>query len=77
MKYNKIIGVEPGSIAEECAIGQGDTLISIDGTEVKDILQYKFLCAAEELEIEILKANGDTEVIEIEKEEYILSIDII
>ncbi|MBR5586747.1 MAG: DUF512 domain-containing protein [Clostridia bacterium] len=70
MKYNKITGVEPGSIAEECGIGAGDTLVSIDGTQVKDILQYKFLCAVEELEIEILKANGDTEVIEIEKDEY-------
>ena len=70
MKYNKIAGVEPGSIAEECGIGPGDTLVSIDETQVKDILQYKFLCAAEELEIEILKSNGDTEVIEIEKDEY-------
>jgi len=70
IKYNKIIGIEPGSIAHEAGIMPGDTLVSIDRTAVEDILQYKFLCAAEELEVEILKANGDTEIIEIEKDEY-------
>lgn len=68
--YNKVIGVDPGSIAEEAGIEAGDTLISIDDTKVADILQYKYLCAAEELTVEILKASGDTEFIEIEKYEY-------
>ena len=70
MKYNKIKGVEPFSIAEEAGIVAGDTLVSIDNTKVEDILQYKYLCAAEELTIEILKLGGDTEFIEIEKDEY-------
>lgn len=69
-KYNRIIGVDAGSIAEEAGIMPGDMLEKIDGKEVKDILQYKYLCAAEELEIEILKENGDREIIEIEKDEY-------
>ncbi|MBR6523162.1 MAG: DUF512 domain-containing protein [Clostridia bacterium] len=69
-EYNKIKGVEPMSIAEEAGITAGDTLVSIDDTKVEDILQYKYLCAAEELTIEILKKNGDTEFIEIEKDEY-------
>ena len=68
--YTKIIGVEPGSIAQEAGIEAGDTLVSIDDTKVADILQYKYLCAAEELTLEILKENGDTEFIEIEKYEY-------
>lgn len=69
-KYNRIIGVDPGSIAEEAGIMPGDALEKIDGKKVSDILQYKYLCAAEELEIEILKENGDREIIEIEKDEY-------
>ncbi len=68
--YNKIIGVDPGSIAEEAGICAGDTLVAIDDTKITDILQYKYLCAAEELDLEILKANGDREIIEIEKDEY-------
>ena len=68
--YKKILGVEPGSIAEEAGISAGDSIVSIDGTKVEDILQYKYLCADEEIELEILKANGDTEIIEIEKDEY-------
>ena len=69
-KYNRIIGVDAGSIAEEAGIMPGDALEKIDGKAVKDILQYKYLCATEQLEIEILKAHGDTEIIEIEKDEY-------
>ena len=69
-EYNKVKGVEPFSIAEEAGIAAGDTLISIDDTKLEDILQYKYLCAAEELTLEILKSNGDTEFIEIEKDEY-------
>ena len=68
--YNKIIGIEPGSIADEAGIKPGDSLVSIDGTKVEDILQYKYLCATEELEVEILKADGATEIIDIEKDEY-------
>ena len=69
-EYNRIKGVEPFSIAEEAGIAEGDTLVSIDNTKVEDILQYKYLCAAEELTLEILKTNGYSEFIEIEKDEY-------
>lgn len=68
--YKLISGTAPGSIAEEAGIEKGDTLKFINGKPVLDILEYKFLCAAEFLTLTVEKANGETEEIEIEKDEY-------
>jgi putative radical SAM enzyme (TIGR03279 family) len=64
----KISKVYPNSIAEEVDIEVGDTLISINDTSVKDIIDYKFLLADEYIEIEIEKPDGEIWSIEIEKE---------
>ena len=40
-----------GSIAEEGGILPGDTLISINGTAIKDIFDYHFLSQSSQLEI--------------------------
>ena len=60
--------VIPDSIAEEMKIEAGDKLISINGTEVKDIIDYKFLLADEFVDVEIEKSNGEIWNLEIEKE---------
>ena len=71
MKNYKLIGgAAPGSIAEEVGIEKGDTLKLINGKPVLDILEYKFLCAAEFLTLTVEKADGETDEIEIEKDEY-------
>jgi putative radical SAM enzyme (TIGR03279 family) len=56
------------SIAEEMEIEVGDKLISINGTEVKDIIDYKFLLSDEFVDVEIEKLNGEVWNLEIEKE---------
>ena len=60
--------VIPDSIAEEMEIEAGDKLISINGTEVKDIIDYKFLLADEFVDVEIEKMNGEVWNLEIDKE---------
>lgn len=65
---NEIAKVMAGSIAEEVGIEVGDKLISIDGNEVKDIIDYKFLVTDEELLIEVEKKHGEVWEIEIEKD---------
>ncbi len=72
MKQNKIIieKVLPFSIAEEAGIESGDILISINGEEIKDIFDYRFLMADEELVVEIQKNDGEIWEIEIEKDLY-------
>ncbi|NEZ45997.1 DUF512 domain-containing protein [Clostridium niameyense] len=64
----EIIKVERGSIAEELEIEPGDFLVNINGKEVKDIIDYKFLIVDEYLEVEIEKKNGEIWELEIEKE---------
>ena len=34
--------VEKGSIAEELGLEAGDTIIKINNTEIKDVLDYRF-----------------------------------
>ncbi len=60
--------VLPGSIAEELEIEPGDELISINDTEVGDILDYRFLCNEEFLTLVIRKGNGEEWEMDIEKE---------
>jgi putative radical SAM enzyme (TIGR03279 family) len=64
----RISKVYPDSIAEEMEIEPGDKLLSINGTEVKDIIDYKYLMADEYIEIEIEKKDGEVWTLEIEKD---------
>ncbi len=54
-KKNIIEKVRHNSIAEEIGIETGDVLISINGKEVKDIIDYKFLISDEYILVEIEK----------------------
>ena len=42
-KENVIISVEEGSIAEEIGIEPGDILVSINGKEIKDVFDYRYM----------------------------------
>ena len=63
-----VSGVERNSIAEELEIEEGDILLTIDGVELKDLIDYKYYVNSELLTIEIKKKNGEIEEIEIEKD---------
>lgn len=63
-----ITGVEKGSIAEELQLEPGDELLSINGQEIEDILDYHFLSEDEYLEILIRKADGEEWLLEVEKD---------
>jgi putative radical SAM enzyme (TIGR03279 family) len=63
-----ITAVEPDSIAAEIGFEAGDRLVSINGQRPRDLIDYRFLCADEVLELEVLDARGKTHHIEIEKD---------
>ena len=65
---NIIKKVDLGSIAEEVGIEVNDVLLSINGTPIDDIIDYKFLAADEEVLLEIEKTDGEVWEYEIEKE---------
>ena len=47
----RITSVEPGSPARRARIHKGDTLISINGNAITDVLDYQFYMTDEHLEI--------------------------
>ena len=63
-----IIGVIPGSIAEEMAIEAGDTLLLINGQEIQDIIDYQFYSQDDFIVVELKKTNGELWSLEIEKD---------
>lgn len=64
----KIEGVAPGSIFEELEIEKGDTLLTINGMPVADIMDYRYLQADEQLMIEIEKPGGEMWELDVEKD---------
>lgn len=64
----QITGVIPGSIAAEVGFEPGDRLVSINGQAPRDLIDYRFLCADEVLDLEVLDAQGRTHQVEIEKD---------
>ena len=64
----KISGVVEGSIAEELELADGDELLAIDGVVPQDMIDYNYLCKDEIITLEIKKANGELEEIELEKD---------
>ena len=63
-----IVKVEASSIADEVGLVPGDTLLSIDGKEINDILDYHFWVRSDQLELRLKKANGNIWAVEVEKD---------
>lgn len=60
--------VDPGSIGEETGIEKGDMLLDINGKLPRDIIDYRWAAADEEIKLKILKKNGYLWEIDIEKD---------
>ena len=53
----KITDILPDSIASSVGIKKNDILVSINGFEINDVLDYRFYLTEEEIEIEILRCT--------------------
>ncbi len=58
--------VEPDSLAAEAGIEAGDRLLTINGGDFRDILEYRYLMSEYEITLEVEKKDGSIEVITIE-----------
>lgn len=67
--------VEPDSIAFEAGIEPGDKLITVNGHDFHDILEYRYLTAEYEVTLEVLKKDGTTEMITVENDYEDLGIE--
>ncbi|MEL7418402.1 MAG: TIGR03279 family radical SAM protein [Cyanobacteria bacterium J06629_2] len=64
----KISRVLPDSIAEEIGFEAGDAIVAINQTQPRDLIDYRFLCSEEYLELEVVDTQGELHQIEIEKD---------
>jgi len=62
----KIITVYPHSVARELDIEAGDSLVSVNGQPVRDLIDARFYLADAELLLELEKSDGEIWELEIE-----------
>ncbi len=62
--------MDEGSIAQEAGISAGDLLISINGSPVADVFDYRTRMAETAMTLTVGKPDGSTLEIEVEKEQY-------
>lgn len=60
--------VYPESIAKELEIEAGDVLLEINGHEIEDVFDYRYLIKDEYVEVLVRKEDGEEWLLEIEKE---------
>lgn len=66
----KISGIEKNSIAAKKKIEQGDVLISINGNEINDVLDYRFYINDTKLMLSLKTADGKSKLVLIRKDEF-------
>lgn len=66
----QIIGVEAKSIAQNAGILAGDKLVSINGEQVADIVDYEYLCAEENLTLNLIRQNSQAYEVKVKKDAY-------
>lgn len=66
----KISGIDAGSIAEKKKILTGDELISINGNEINDVLDYRFYINDTKLLLSLKTASGKSKLVLIRKDEF-------
>jgi putative radical SAM enzyme (TIGR03279 family) len=64
----KITRVLPDSIASELGFEIGDAISKINGIAPRDLIDYRYLCADEYLELEVVDVAGKTHYVELEKD---------
>ncbi len=65
-----IAAVEKGSYAKKAGIKPGETLVSINGNEILDVLDYRFYMTEEKLRLQLEDQDGKTREVVIKKQEY-------
>lgn len=63
-----VVAVAPGSLAEGAGIRPGDKLMEINGSPVRDDLDYRFLTADERLELKVVGPTGESRLVTIKKD---------
>ena len=63
----KISAVEKNSYAEKAGITAGESIVSINGNIIKDVLDYRFYMTDRDILVERASQNGETRTVEVKK----------
>ena len=63
-----ILRVIENSIAEELELVPGDKILSVNNMPLRDIIDFSFAMADEEIELLVEHTNGEQELIEFDKD---------
>lgn len=63
-----ISGVRPGSLAEEAGIAPGDAIVTLGGRVLRDVVDFQFYQAEEEVEVHVQHPDGTDELLVFEKD---------
>ena len=66
----KILSVENGSPAAKVGISSGETLVSLNGNEIVDVLDYRFYQNERTVEMKLQAENGEFRTVTVKKGEY-------
>ncbi|MBE3598292.1 MAG: DUF512 domain-containing protein [Limnochordaceae bacterium] len=61
--------VRAGSLADEAGIRPGDQIVAINGVPASDLVQLHYAAAQDRVDLEVRRPDGETWVVEIEKDE--------
>ena len=64
-----VTGVSKNSLAERIGVRAGDKLVSLNGNEIGDVLDYRYYLAEETVTISLLR-NGETLALTVKKDTY-------
>ena len=65
-----ISSVEKNSPAEKAGILSGESIVSINGNVIKDVLDYRFYMIDSSIKIEIIGLDGEHRTVSVKKPEY-------
>ena len=63
-----ILRVNPGSLAEELELTPGDKILSINGQNLRDIIDLSFAMADEEIDLLVEHPDGEQEMVSFDKD---------
>ncbi len=66
----RIDSIEPGSYAEQAGILAGETLVSMNGKEIYDVLDYRFYETNRRLALVLRDSRGACRTVELRKRQY-------
>lgn len=66
----RIDSIEPNSYAEKAGILAGETLVSMNGKDIYDVLDYRFYETNRHLVLELRNDRGDHRTVELRKRQY-------